>query len=219
MLPVTKVASAQLARRTQNSQTQDRTLHTYLRPQICVAVELVGLNVDILLGSLPCSANFRSKVACGQLHHCQAVCSVARISDLNDGLHLPNHCWSNTAPNVEFALSRDSIHWNLISKKQSDVQQMSRSETIITKAIIGSAACLDKVRNVHYTLSMLNKYYHPKQQQLTNFESDLECPRCIQKMHSLKLCNHTASQMSWHSPTHKLIMMSAYVYTKLYTLF
>ena len=65
---------------------------TYLRPQICVAVQFVGLDVYVLLRSLPCSSNLRCKVFGGQLHHCQAVCSIARVSDLDDGLHLSaNH--------------------------------------------------------------------------------------------------------------------------------
>ncbi len=61
---------------------------TYLRPQICVAVQFVGLDVYVLLRSLPCSSNLRCKVFGGQLHHCQAICSTARVSDLDDGLHL-----------------------------------------------------------------------------------------------------------------------------------
>jgi len=65
---------------------------TYLRPHMCVAVQFVGLDVYVLLRGLPCSSNLRCKVFGGQLHHCQAVCSTARISDLDDGLHLSaNH--------------------------------------------------------------------------------------------------------------------------------
>ena len=65
---------------------------TYLRPQICVAVQFVGLDVYVLLRGLPCSSNLRCKVFGGKLHHCQAVSSTARISDLYDGLHLSaNH--------------------------------------------------------------------------------------------------------------------------------
>lgn len=71
---------------------------TYLRPQICVAVKFVGLDVDVLLRSLPCSSNLRCKVFGGQLYHCQAVSSTARVSDLDDGLHLRanNSCRSES---------------------------------------------------------------------------------------------------------------------------
>jgi len=88
---------------------------TYLRPQICVAVQFVGLDVYVLLRSLPCSSNLRCKVFGGQLHHCQAICSTARVSDLDDGLHLSaNHsCRSESCSCIAWE-SELSSSWNFM---------------------------------------------------------------------------------------------------------
>ena len=63
-----------------------RTL-TYLRPQVCVAVQLVGLDIDILLSSLTCSSDLCGEVSGCELYDCQAVCPASRVSDLNYSLH------------------------------------------------------------------------------------------------------------------------------------
>lgn len=61
---------------------------TYLGPKLGVAIQLVGLDIDILLRSLPSTTDLSSKVFGRQLHNCQAVFSIAGVPYLYTSLHL-----------------------------------------------------------------------------------------------------------------------------------